>query len=308
MILVLAAIAFVLHAALVLVCAPVLTGLLRGIQGKLLGRGFASPLQPWRELLRLSRKQPVLAEGASWLVAAAPLAIFTAMLAAALLVPSFSLGMLPAPSGDLLVIAGLLALGRGILALAAMDSGTAQAGMGASRAVGIAALAEPVLLLVIFTLALLEGSSNLDIVAAGLRDGAGAAPASLGLALLALIAVALAENAPPPFGDPTDMTAAFSGRDLALIEAAGSLKLLVWLSLIAAIFLPFGTAGIDMSPLFWLLGLLAWAVKLAGLTAGLAVLGGVCVAIRPGRVVTWLSAALLLAVLAALLLVGQGLA
>jgi formate hydrogenlyase subunit 4 len=304
----LAAIALPLHGALMLAAAPLLTGLLRAVRARLLGRAAPSPLQPFRDLARLARRQPVLAENASWLFAAAPAAAFAAVLAAALLVPSFTLGMLSAPAGDLLAIAGLLALARGILALAAMDSGTAIAGQGASRSIGIATLAEPALLLVVFTLALLCGSSNLDAIVAALRDGGYLAPITLGLALLALLGVAIARNGPAPLGDSAAMAGEFSGRHLALIEAAAALRLLVWLSLIAALLPPFGMGGLDIPPLSWLPGLLLWAAKLAGLTIALAVLGSAGVAPRPGVVPAWLGAVLLLALLAALLLVGEGLA
>jgi formate hydrogenlyase subunit 4 len=155
----------VLHIALVLAAAPLLVGYLRRMKARLLGRGGPPLTQPWRDLARLARKQPVMAENASWLFAGAPAASFAATLAAAALVPSFALGMTTAPIADLLVIAGLLTLGRCTLALAGMDIGTAFGGIGASREMTFAVFAEPALLLVIFTLALLAGTTNLDAVA-----------------------------------------------------------------------------------------------------------------------------------------------
>ncbi len=146
-------------------------GCIRRLKARLLGRVGPPLLQPWRDLLRLLRKQPVMAENASWLFAAAPAGCLAAIAAAAALVPSFALGMASAPLADLLVIAGLLALARCILALAAMDVGTAFGGIGASREMTFAVFAEPALLLVIFTLALLAGTTNLDVIAACLREG-----------------------------------------------------------------------------------------------------------------------------------------
>ena len=121
-----------LHAALLLALAPVLAGGLRTARARLLGRGGPPVLQGWHDLIRLARKQPVLADNASWLFAAVPGVCAAAVLAAALLVPSFALGMATAPLSDLLVVAGLLGLARCALALAALDVGTAFGGIGAS--------------------------------------------------------------------------------------------------------------------------------------------------------------------------------
>ena len=133
------------HVALLLAAAPLLVGLIRRIKARLVGRAGPPLMQPYRDLLRLARKQPVLAENASVVFRAAPLASFAATAAAAALVPSFALGMATAPVADLLVIAGLLTIARVALALAAMDVGTAFGGIGASREMSFAAFAEPAL-------------------------------------------------------------------------------------------------------------------------------------------------------------------
>lgn len=293
-----------LHAALVLAAAPVLAGLLGLARARLLGRSGPPVLQPWRDLVRLARKQPVLAEDASWLFAALPGVCVAATLAAALLVPSFALGMATAPLADLLVIAGLLALARCALALAGLDTGTAAGGMGASRATLFAAHAEPVLLLVFLLLALLAGTTNLDAVAAALREGGQGLRLPLGLALLATCAVALAGT-----GAQDTLALEYSGRHLALVEYAAALRLLLWLSLIAAMFLPFGLAPAGAGPVAWIVGLLAWAGKLGGLCAGLLLLEAGAAGLRVLDVPRLLGAALLLALLAALLLfVSQGFA
>ena len=112
-----------LHVLLMLAAAPLVTGLIRTVKARLLGRVGPPILQPWRDLARLARKQPVLAENASWLFAGAPAVAFSATLAAAALVPSFALGMTTAPLADLLVIGGLLTVARCALGLAGMDVG-----------------------------------------------------------------------------------------------------------------------------------------------------------------------------------------
>lgn len=301
-----------LHAGLVLALAPVLAGGLRTARARLLGRGGPPVMQGWRDLIRLARKQPVLADNASWLFTATPGVCLAAVLAATLLVPSFALGMATAPLSDLLVIAGLLGLARFALALAALDVGTAFGGIGASRGLLVGALAEPVLLLVFLVLALLAGTTNLDLIAETLRGGGQGLRISLGLALLATCAVALAENGRIPAGNPAAhleltmvqeaMILEYSGRHLALIEYAAALRLLLWLSLIAAVFLPFGLAGAGAGPVAWAGGLLAWAVKIGALAAAMTVMEASVAKMRVFRLPEFLGAALLLALLASVLL------
>ena len=311
--------ALLVHIALMLALAPVLAGVIRWLKARLTGRAGPPVLQPWHDLVRLARKQPVLAENASWLFRAAPAAAFAATLAAASLVPGFALGMATAPLADLLAIAGLLALARCALALAALDTGTAFGGIGASREMTLSAFADPALLLVIFTLGLLAGSTNLDAIALTLREGAAGSLVPLGLALPATLAVALAGPARGPVGDRAGlmetgmaqeaMALEYSGRDLALIEATAALRLLLWLALIAAVFAPFGTATPESGAAVWLLALPVWGLKLAVLAGTLALFESLIAGMREVRVPELLGVALLLAALAAVwLLVGQGLA
>ncbi len=307
------------HTALMLAVAPLLTGWLRLLKARLLGRAGPPLLQPYRDLLRLSRKGPVLAENASWLFRAAPAAAFAAVLAAVSLVPSFTLGMATAPASDLLVLAGLLTAARCILALAGMDVGTAFGGIGSSRTMMFAVFAEPALLLVTFTLGLLAGTTNLDQIAGVLRDAGLGLRVSLGLALVAIIAVAIVENGRVPADNPAThleltmvheaMALEYSGRHLALVEAAAALQLLLWLSLIAGIFAPFGTAAAGASPLLWLMGLPAWAAKVFVLATGLGCLEVSVAKMRVFRVPEFLGVAVLLGLLAAVFLfVSQGFA
>ena len=314
-----ALLAQLLHIGLMLAVAPLVVGLIRKVKARLLGRIGPPILQPWRDLARLARKQPVLAENASWVFSGAPAVTFAATLAAAALVPSFALGMTAAPLADLLVIAGLLGVARCALGLAGMDVGTAFGGIGSSREMMFAVFAEPALLLVIFTLSLLAGSTNLDAIAGALHDGALGLRVSLGLSLIAMLAIAIAENGRIPVDNPAThleltmvheaMVLEYSGRHLALIEAAAMLKLLVWLGLIGTIFVPFAIAPAGAPATAWGLGLLGWAAKTLVLLLALAAFETSIAKMRVFRVPEFLGIAVLFALLAVVFLfVSQGFA
>jgi formate hydrogenlyase subunit 4 len=278
----------------------------------MMGRVGASPLQPWRDLLKLLRKRPVLAENASWISRAAPYVAAGAAAAALALVPSFARGMALAPLSDLILLAGLLALGRVALALAGLDVGTAFGGLGAAREMSFAALAEPALLLAVLSFAILAGTTGLETIAASFQEGSVGLRVSLFLALVALCAVAVAENARVPVDNPAThleltmvheaMLLEASGRHLALWEAAGAMRLMLWLALIAAAFLPFGTAPAGFAPLGWAVGAAAWVVKVAALCLALAAFESAIAKMRVFRVPEFLGVALLLGLLGAILL------
>jgi formate hydrogenlyase subunit 4 len=317
-------IALLFHLLLMLAAAPVLVGVARLAKARMVGRQGPPIIQPWRDIARLLRKQPVVADSTSWLFRTAPTICLAATAAAATLVPSFALGMTGSSEADLIVLAGLLGIGRAVLALAGMDSGTSFGGLGASREMTFAVFAEPALLLVIFTLALLTGSTNLDIISGLTVSGALGLRISMAMALIAATLVALAECGRIPVDNPAThleltmvheaMVLEYSGRHLAMIEMAGALRLLVWFSLIMAIFAPFGIAPrpADSGALllgFWLIGLLAWATKMLVLSLGLAAFETSRAKLRVFRVPELLGMALLLGLLAAILLfVSQGFA
>src|SRR5207248_2791496 len=154
-----------------------------------------SLIQPYRDLIRLMRKEVVLAESASWLFRVIPYLIFAATWVAAALVPTFKTGLLFSWSADLIAIIALLGSARFFLALAGLDVGTSFGGIGSSREVMIASLAEPAMLMIVFTLALVAGSTQLATMAAYMNSPEVGLRISLGLALIALIIVAIAENA-----------------------------------------------------------------------------------------------------------------
>jgi formate hydrogenlyase subunit 4 len=311
--------ALLVHLGLAVLAAPLLTGLIRAAKARLVGRQGPSVLQPWRDLARLLRKQPVVAEGTSWLFRAAPALSLAAILAALALVPSFAIGMATARLSDLLVIAGLLALSRAVTVLAAMDTGTAFGGIGASREVAFSVFAEPALFLVFFTLALLAGTTNLDAIVHLVASGTLGLRVSLALAFAGLAAVAVAETGRIPVDNPAThleltmvheaMVLEYSGRHLALIELGAALKLLLWLSLLAVLFAPMGLAEAAQSTILWLPAMLAWAVKIVVLGLALAAFETTRAKMRVFRVPEFLGVALLLGLLAAIFLfVSQGFA
>ncbi|MDE2227975.1 MAG: NADH-quinone oxidoreductase subunit H [Alphaproteobacteria bacterium] len=296
---------------LVLALAPGLVGLVRKAKARLTRRRGASIIQPYRDLLRLIRKEVVLAENASWLFRVAPYVIFAATWVAAALVPTFATGLMFSWSADLIAIIALLASARFFLALAGMDVGTSFGGIGASREVMIASLAEPAMLMIVFTLALIVGSTQLATIAGFMNSAAVGLRVSLGLALFALIIVAIAENARIPVDNPAThleltmvheaMVLEYSGRHLAVIELAAALKLLLYVSLIACIFAPWGLAGPEAGLAAALIGVLTYVAKLAVGGVLLAVFETAIAKMRVFRVPQFIGAALMLGLLATLL-------
>ena len=292
------------HIAVILVAAPTLIGGIRWMQARLVGRGGPPLLQPWQDLARLLGKQPVMAESASEVFAVAPLLSAAAVAIAAVLVPSFTLGMTLAPFADLLTIAGLLALARCSSALAGMDAGTALGGLGASRSMVVACLSAPALVLTIFVLGLLAGSTNLDVIAAMQQESRTDWRTSAGLALISTVLVAIADGAAGPAVrselamQPEAMALEFSGRDLAVIDGTEALRLLVWFNLIVAMFLPFGMAPAGAGPAALFLGLVCWVAKLLVLAGVLALLQTAMGRLRLVHVPHLLGVAILLGLLA----------
>jgi len=304
--------------ALVLLLAPLLTGIVRKAKARLLRRQGASLLQPYRDLLRLLRKEAVLAENASWLFRTAPYLIFAATWVAAALVPTFAINLKFSWTADLIAIIALLASARFFLALAGMDIGTSFGGIGSSREVMIASLAEPAMIMIIFVLALVAGATQLSTIAGFMLSPEVGLRVSLGLALIALIMVAIAENARIPVDNPAThleltmvheaMVLEYSGRHLAMIEFAASLKLLVYVSLIACVFLPWGLAPAGAGVGAYVVGVLAYVTKLALACFLLALFETSIAKMRVFRVPEFLGAALMLGLLGTLLLfVSRGL-
>jgi formate hydrogenlyase subunit 4 len=299
-----------LQMALVLALAPLLLGFTRKVKARLLLRRGPPVLQPYRELLRLIRKEVVLAENASWLFRSGPYMIFAATWVAAALVPTFATGLYFSWAADLIAITALVGTARFFLALLGMDIGTSFGGIGASREMMFASLAEPAMIMIAFTVALVAGSTQLSAIAQFMLTS-GSLRVSLGLALAALIIVALAENARIPVDNPAThleltmvheaMILEYSGRHLAVLELASALKLLLYVSLIGCIFVPWGLAQPGEGVVASAIGLAAYLGKL---TVGgfLLVLIETSIAkMRVFRVPDFLGIALMLGLLATLL-------
>jgi formate hydrogenlyase subunit 4 len=297
---------------LVLALAPLLTGLVRKVKAQLLRRQGPPLIQPYRDLARLLRKEVVLATSASWLFRAVPYLMFAATWVAAALVPTFATGLMFSWSADLIAIIALLGLARFFLALAGLDVGTSFGGIGSSREVMIASLAEPAMLMIVFTLALVAGSTQLSTMSGFLSSGEAGLRVSLGLALIALVMVAIAENARIPIDNPAThleltmvheaMVLEYSGRHLALIDLSAELKLLLYVSLISCLFLPWGIAAPGEGLAALLIGAIAYLAKLAICGFLLAVFETSIAKMRVFRVPEFLGAALMLGLLATLLM------
>ena len=303
---------------LVLLLAPLLTGFVRKVRGRLLRRRGPPLIQPYRDLVRLMRKEVVLADGASWLFRVVPYLVFATTWVAAVLVPTFATGLPFGWSADVIAIIALLASARFFLALAGMDIGTSFGGIGSSREVMIASLAEPAMMMIVFTLALIAGSTQLSTIAVFMATGDVGLRVSLALALVALIMVAIAENARIPVDNPAThleltmvheaMVLEYSGRHLALIDLAASLKLLLYASLIGCVFVPWGLAPAGAGLAAYPIGIAAYVGKLAVAGFLLAFFETSIAKMRVFRVPEFLGAALMLGLLGTLLLfVSRGL-
>ena len=298
--------------ALVLLLAPLLTGLVRKVKARLLLRRGPSVLQPYYDLLRLLRKEVTLARNASWLFRTAPYLIFAATWVAAALVPTFALSLQFSWSVDLIAIAALLGSVRFFLALAGLDVGTSFGGIGSSREVTIASLAEPAMIMIVFTLALVAGSTNLSTVAEFMLSQDVGLRVSLGLVLIALVIVAITENARIPVDNPAThleltmvheaMLLEYSGRHLAVIELAAQLKLLLYISLISCLFVPWGLAAPGAGLDAYAIGMAAYALKLVIAGALLALFETTIAKMRVFRLPGFIGAALMLGLLGTLLL------
>lgn len=288
--------------------APFLVGMMRQVRARLEGRVGAGIAQPWRDLRKLARKEPLTPRGTGPIFRAAPVVLVASTLVVAAVVPFVSTASAADPIADLFAVVALLALGTVALTLAGLDTGTAVGGMGASREVTIVALSEPTLLVAIFALSVPVGSTNLAaIVGSTLHEPVQmASPVHL-LAAVALVLVIIAETGRLPVDNPSThleltmiheaMVLEYSGPDLALVELASAMRLSVFLGLLANLFLPWGIAN-TLTPLALGVGVVALAVKV-GVFALLLAAGEVFLAkVRLFRIPELLAGSFLLALFA----------
>jgi formate hydrogenlyase subunit 4 len=286
--------------------APLLSGWIKRMKCHTQNRAAPSLFQPYRDLAKLLRKHSVVAENASWVFLSMPYILFGTTILAAAVVPLVAVALPTAAIADVIVLVGFLALGRFFLALAGMDIGTAFGGMGSSREMMIGALAEPVLLMTVFTVSMSAATTNIsEAVSYTLSSGLVLRPSFL-FAALGLMLVAVAETGRVPVDNPAThleltmvheaMILEYSGRHLALIEWASMIKLMVYMALIANLFLPIGIAT-DLTAPALAQGLVAIAAKLALLGVVLVVWEIVMAKMRVFRVPPYLGFAFLLSLL-----------
>lgn len=296
------------QALLALALAPGLVGFVRWWKARLQGRRGAAPWLPYFDLRKLFRKDVIVSKNASWLFRFTPYLVFSSTLAVTFLIPLVAAPLPFDRIGDLLLVVYLLLLGTFFLALAGLDPGTAFGGMGASREMTIAAIAEPTISLSIFGLAVGAGSTNLgQIVAQTLANpGAAISPGHF-LGFAALFIVMLAETGRLPVDNPSThleltmiheaMILEYSGRYLALIEWAAALRLLIFFSLLANMFTPWGVAT-ALTPMALGIAAVALISKLAALGIVIALLETSIAKLRLFRVPELLAVSFVLALLA----------
>ncbi|HYL77738.1 MAG TPA: respiratory chain complex I subunit 1 family protein [Bryobacteraceae bacterium] len=243
--------------ALVLFLSPLITGFSRTLKARLQARRGAGVFQPYRDLYKLLRKGMVIPDSASWIFSATPYVLFVTTLLAGLLIPAISATAPLSLFGGVLAVVYLLALGRFFLALGGLDAGSPFGGLGSSREMTISAIAEPALMLAVFTVAIGAGSTNLSSVAqAALGQSWHFLSPQQMLAFAALFIVLIAETGRIPVDNPAThleltmiheaMILEYSGPYLALIEWSAAMKQLVLMTLLVNVFFPFGlSAGWD---------------------------------------------------------------
>jgi formate hydrogenlyase subunit 4 len=296
------------QALLALALAPMLAGFVRWVKARLQNRRGAPIWQPYFELKKLFGKEVVMSNNASWLFRVAPYIIFGSAVAVTFLIPWLAAPLPFDNIGDLLVVVYLLLLGTFFLALAGLDPGTAFGGMGSSREMTVAAIAEPTIALSIFSLALGAGSTNLShiVVATLTNPGVALSPGHL-LAFAAIFIVSLAETGRLPVDNPSThleltmiheaMILEYSGRYLALIEWASWLKLTIFFALLANLFVPWGLA-LTLTPAALAIAVLTLILKLAILGVVVAVVETRIAKLRLFRVPELLGMSFVLALLA----------
>ena len=293
---------------LVVISAPLLIGFVRKIKARLQGRRGAGVLQPYRDLRKLLSKEVVISENTSWVFALAPYVSFGTMLVAALIIPVVTTACGTNFIGNIILLMYVFLLGTFFLSLAALDAGSSFGGMGSSREMAIAALAEPTVMVAIFAIALRAGSTGLnEMITQSIQDPLLLLNPSHLLAFFSFCIVALAETGRLPVDNPSThleltmiheaMILEYSGRYLALIEWASAIKFSLFLVLLANIFFPWGIAAV-LTPGALLVGAITIAIKLAVLAVVVAVLETSVAKLRLFRVPELLAGSFMMALLA----------
>lgn len=300
-----------LQLLVVLLLAPLVSGIIRKTKARLQNRRGASVVQPYFDLMKLFKKEVVVPSTASWIFRFTPYIVFGSTLAIVLLVPTI---FTPVPFhwiGDIITVIYLFAVGRFFMALAGLDAGTAFGGLGSSREMSIASIIEPAMMLAVFTVAVTAGSTDLSILVSRLSS----TPVSIIhpshiLAFVGLFIVTIAETGRIPVDNPAThleltmiheaMILEYSGRYLACIEWASQMKLFVFMALIANMFMPLGIAT-SFSVVALMTGLGAFIIKVSVLAIIVAIVETGNAKLRLFRVPELLMVAFVLSLLALIL-------
>jgi len=297
-----------LQMVLALLLSPLVSGFIRKLKANLQNRRGPGLLQPYHDLFKLIRKGTVVSEHASWLFRVTPYIAFLAALMVSLMIPMVTALVPLSFFGGVLAVVYLLALGRFFVALAALDTASAFGGMGSSREMTISAIAEPAMMLSIFTVAITAGSTNLGwMVQAALQHQERFLSPSHILAFVAMFIVLIAETGRLPVDNPAThleltmiheaMILEYSGHYLALIEWGAALKQLVLMTLLVNIFFPIGV-GARFSLASVVVGLAAYLGKLFLLASVVALVETSNAKLRLFRVPDFLAVGFILAALA----------
>jgi len=296
----------VLQLGVVICLSPALVGWVRMLKCWSQGRTSAGLMQPYRDLSKLFAKNIMMAENTSWIFRSMPYIVFGVVVLIGGIVPILTIDLPMSPVADVIVIVALFAIARFFTALAGMDIGTAFGGMGSSREMMIAALAEPAMLMSIFTISLSAKSTSLSQIVHVIYSGQTVLKPSIIFALLAFIMITLAETGRIPVDNPSThleltmiheaMILEYSGRHLALIEWASMMKLFIYSTIGIALFFPWGIAPVNSIPNL-AAAFLFMVCKLAVISAGIVLIETGLAKMRLFRLTEYLGAAFLLATL-----------
>ena len=296
---------------LMVLAAPLVSGIIRKTKARLQNRRGATIFQPYLDLAKLLRKEVIIPSTSSWIFRITPYVVLASMLLIALLVPTIFAPVLFHWTGDIITIIYLFAAARFFLAIGGLDAGSAFGGLGSSREMSIASIIEPAMMLAVFTTAVTAGSTDLSIIVNRLST----TPASIiqpshVLAFAGLFIVTIAETGRLPVDNPGThleltmiheaMILEYSGRYLAFLELASQMKLLIFLSLLANMFVPLGMAA-DAAPFSLIVGVTAFILKVAVLAMVVALVETANAKLRLFRVPELLMVAFVLSLLALIL-------
>ncbi len=257
---------------LILLLAPLLTGIIKKTKAFFQTRKGPNVFQPYFDLYKYMQKETVVSEHTSWVFRVTPMIYFSSMLVVAAIVPVVTTYSILGFTGDLILVVYLFALARFFLALAGIDAGSAFGGMGSSREMAVSAIAEPAFMLPLFTMAVAAGTTNLTgIVQSVVNGGGGVLTVAHLMSFVALFVVAVAETGRIPVDNPDThleltmihegMMLEYSGKNLALLSFGVSIKQVLIFSLLVNIFFPWGIAA-TFSIGALMIGTLVFIIKL----------------------------------------------